>query len=184
MYLKGEAHGRGKAREGVIEACIQRHGALGGHQDAGANHGPCLARMHVFHLADVELRALDRQIDRLAACHAEGADGVGQHVDEPQPNGGRVGQLGIARQQLKCKRLQSVAHEKCGRLIISRWQVGRPRRRSSLSIAGRSSCTSEYTWTSSMAQAAASTWSSDNPNARAVANSSAGRMRLPPPKTL
>src|SRR5271157_5574936 len=36
----------------------------------------------------------------------------------------------------------------------SLWQVGRPRRKSLLSIAGRSSCTREYAWTISVAAAA------------------------------
>ena len=68
---------------------------------------------------------LHRQIDRLAAGHAEGADGLRQHVDQPQADGGRGGQLRIARQQLKRQRLQRIAHQQRRRLIIG-LVAGRP----------------------------------------------------------
>src|SRR5262249_9543363 len=55
-----------------------------------------------------------------------------------------------------------------------------PRRSSSLSSAGRSSCTSENECTSSTAAAAGSTVSASAPTASPVASVSTGRMRLPP----
>jgi len=62
--------------------------------------------------------------------------------------------------------------------------VGLPRRITSLSMQGMSSCTSEYAWISSTAQAArnaASAWPS---TASAAASTSSGRNRLPPSRTL
>src|SRR4249919_4291948 len=59
--------------------------------------------------------------------------------------------------------------------------VGRPRRKASSSIAGRSSCTSEKAWISSTAVAGASSASASPPKACPAAYTSKGRRRLPPP---
>jgi len=59
--------------------------------------------------------------------------------------------------------------------------VGRPRRSSSSSIAGRSSWTSVYACSSSIAIAAGSALESSPPQAAAVASTRAGRSRLPGP---
>ena len=61
------------------------------------------------------------------------------------------------------------------------WQASRPRRRSSSSMAGRSSCTSEYAWISSTATAAGKASATEPPKVTPVAQTSAGRSRLPPP---
>ena len=58
-----------------------------------------------------------------------------------------------------------------------------PRRRSSSSMAGRSSCTSEYACTSSTDTAIVSSESSGTPQSSPLAYTSEGRTRLPPPST-
>ncbi len=64
------------------------------------------------------------------------------------------------------------------------WQVGLPRRRSSLSSAGKSSWINEYVWIISSAQAAVSTPAVWSDTARAASMQRIGRMRLPPAKRL
>src|SRR5688572_30709128 len=58
--------------------------------------------------------------------------------------------------------------------------VGLPRRNSSSSMQGRSSCTSEYAWISSTAAAAISSRSDAARDTSPAANVSSGRTRLPP----
>ena len=60
------------------------------------------------------------------------------------------------------------------------WQVGSPRRRSSLSITGKSSCIREYVCTISMAAAKGSDHSSGTSKSSADFNTKNGRNRLPP----
>ena len=59
------------------------------------------------------------------------------------------------------------------------WQVGKPRRRSSSSIAGRSSWISEYVWTISTAHAAGNARSAVPPAASHARIASKGRSRFP-----
>jgi hypothetical protein len=63
-------------------------------------------------------------------------------------------------------------------------EVGLPRRRSSLSMAGRSSWIRLYVWIISTAQASAISASSAPPTASPAARTRMGRMRLPPAKRL
>ena len=63
-------------------------------------------------------------------------------------------------------------------------EVGLPRRRSSSSIAGRSSWTRLYVWTISTAQANGISSSRAPPTASPAASTSTGRMRLPPANRL
>mmetsp|Transcript_18638 Transcript_18638/g.56304 ORF Transcript_18638/g.56304 Transcript_18638/m.56304 type:complete len:229 (+) Transcript_18638:1430-2116(+) len=60
------------------------------------------------------------------------------------------------------------------------WLVGTPRRKSSLSMLGRSSWMSDMVWIISMAQAAGMAHSTVPPTSSAAARHSAGRTRLPP----
>ena len=64
------------------------------------------------------------------------------------------------------------------------WQEGRPRRRSSSSIAGRSSWMREYVWIISSEAAKGITASALRPNRAAVDRHSTGRRRLPPARRL
>ena len=82
LNLKGQADGRCIIIERRVGHGIETRRALGGHQDACADDGPRLPRMHVLHLRDVELLPLHSKIDGLAAGHAERTDGLCQHVDQ------------------------------------------------------------------------------------------------------
>ncbi|KAH0450003.1 hypothetical protein IEQ34_020695 [Dendrobium chrysotoxum] len=62
----------------------------------------------------------------------------------------------------------------------TRWEVGCPRRKSSLSMQGRSSCMSDMVWIISTAQAAGKARLSSPPTSSHAAMQRAGRMRLPP----
>jgi hypothetical protein len=59
--------------------------------------------------------------------------------------------------------------------------VGRPRRKSSSSIAGRSSWIREYVCISSMAAALGNTWPGSAPKTAAVSMHSVGLTLFPPP---
>jgi len=60
------------------------------------------------------------------------------------------------------------------------WLVGTPRRIASLSMAGRSSCTSDAVCAISMATAAGIATSAEPPNASHAARHNIGRTRFPP----
>eukprot|EP00955_Chlamydomonas_euryale_P024771 260907-Chlamydomonas_euryale.AAC.1 len=60
------------------------------------------------------------------------------------------------------------------------WLVGRPRRKSSLSMDGRSSCINDMVWTISIAHAVGIATCRSPPTMSHAARHSAGRTRLPP----
>ena len=85
---------------------------------------------------------LGAQVDHLAADHAGGAGRRGERRDQLAAHRRIAMRVGL-RQHLEGQRQQPVAGEDGGRLVELLVQVGRPRRRSPSSIAGRSSWTSE-----------------------------------------
>jgi hypothetical protein len=87
--------------------------------------------------------ARGREVHGLSAGHAGCAGGARQQADDLQAVRGVRHHGGVLREDLEGQHLQRVADQDRGGLVKARWQVGRPRRRSSSSIAGRSSCTSE-----------------------------------------
>ena len=68
--------------------------------------------------------------------------GHGQQLHHLELRRGIVGEP-VLGQQLERQRLQRVAHQQRGRLVEFDVQVGLPRRSTSSSMHGRSSCTSE-----------------------------------------
>ena len=57
-------------------------------------NAPVLRAVHFLDLGEVELLALDRQVDRLATGHAERAARLGQQLHQPQRIAGEAGSAG------------------------------------------------------------------------------------------
>ena len=74
--------------------------------------------MHGFKLADIQGLADRGQIDGLPARHAARAAGHGQRVYHPESLSVVGGDIRIMRQDMKGQRLQRVAGQHRGRLII------------------------------------------------------------------
>jgi len=83
------------------------------------------------------------EVDGLSAGHADAAGCLRELGEHSQPLHGVDGERRIAREQLERERLQASPASIAVASSNALWQVGLPRRRSSLSMAGRSSCTSE-----------------------------------------
>ena len=140
--------------------------------------------MHVLDLGDVELLALRLEIDRLTAGHAEGAAGLAQHVDQTQPHRRRGRQCRIARQQLKRQRLQRIAHQHRGGLVEG-LVTGGPAAPQVVVIHRRQIVMDQRVDVDEFDGAGDGLdLILREPTGWAVANVSAGRIRLPPPSTL
>jgi len=102
---------------------------------------------HVF-FAELNRRAVlheaafGGEIEHLAAGHAADAGGARQRHDQLDAHA-RIGVGLPPRQNVEREGEQAVAGEDRGRLVERLCAVGWPRRTSSLSMAGRSSCTKE-----------------------------------------
>ena len=82
LNLKCQADGGGESGERLVTGLRQIGCARGRHQHARADDGAGLARMHILDGRDIELLALNLQIDRLSAGHTKGAAGLAQQVDQ------------------------------------------------------------------------------------------------------
>ena len=85
-------------------------------RDRRADQRAGLVDVHVFELRHGQGLAHAREIDRLPARHAAAAARGGEDLHHFDLNRGIIGET-VLGEQLKCERLQTVAHEKRGRLV-------------------------------------------------------------------
>src|SRR5882672_8004278 len=117
LNLKGETDMRGELakRSGTprVETARREYGEPHARLDECAG----LELVHGLELRDRELAADGGEIDRLAARHASGAAGIGQHVDHSRARLGVDPHRLVARENLEREDLQGVAYQNGGRLI-------------------------------------------------------------------
>ena len=83
LDLKRKSDRTGVMIQARIESPLEIGGALGRHQDTGANDGSGFPGVHILDLGNVEHSTADGQIDGLSAGHPEGPTGFGQQIDQP-----------------------------------------------------------------------------------------------------
>ena len=85
----------------IVASRLERGQTRGRHQHARADQRASFAGVRVLDVAERELLALGRQIDRLPASHAARAARLAQKRDQAQPRSGLHHQGRIVRQYLK-----------------------------------------------------------------------------------
>ena len=109
---------RAEALEGGHPGAIAHPCGQGAEQHTPLDEGPGLAPMHILDRSHRQRLAHGSEIDRLAARHARGAGGAGQHPDHLESLRRAVTGHRVIRQHGKSECLQRVADQDRSRFVV------------------------------------------------------------------